>query len=118
MKKFVDFYKIGVSDILVIQDDLDMPLGNIKLMCNRGDGGHNGIKDISLKLGSKNYLRVKIGIGKSDFMDTKDYVLGKFSNGDRDLLKDAFCNLRNIVSDFNSLNIDGLMQKYNTKIQK
>ena len=116
--KYVNFYKIDISDIMVIQDDLDMPLGCFKLMCNRGDGGHNGIKDISLKFGSKNYLRVKIGIGKSDLIDTKDYVLGKFKNEDKELLNDVFYNLRNVVSDYISLNNDGLMQKYNTKIQK
>lgn len=116
--KYVNFYKIDISDIMVIQDDLDMDLSNIKLLCNRGDGGHNGIKDIVLKLGSKNFLRVKIGIGKSNLIDTKDYVLGKFKNEDRDKLDKVFVKLRDIVVDYISMNIDNLLQKYNTKIQK
>ena len=116
--RYVNFYKINVSDVLVIQDDLDMPLGRIKLMANRGDGGHNGIKDIVLKLSSREFMRVKIGIGKSNLVDTKDYVLGKFKKEDSDLINDVFCNLRDIVKDYIEMNKDTLMQKYNTKIQE
>lgn len=118
VSKYVNFYKLDVSDILVIQDDLDMPLGNLKLLFNRGDGGHNGIKDIVLKLSSKNFLRVKIGIGKSDLMDTKDYVLGKFRNADKEILERVFLRLRDIVDDYISMNMDSLIQKYNTKIHE
>ena len=116
--KYVNFYKINVSDILVIQDDLDMPLGRIKLMVNRGDGGHNGIKDIVLKLSSKEFMRVKIGIGKSNAIETKDYVLGKFGKEDSCLLNNVFCSLRDVVKDYVVMDINALMQKYNTKIQE
>ena len=54
-------YTINIDDILVIQDDLDMEVGKIKLKEKSSSGGHNGIKDIILKLGSRNFLRVKIG---------------------------------------------------------
>lgn len=115
--KYVNFYKINVDDILVIQDDLDMPLGRIKLIYNHGDGGHNGIKDITLKLSSKNFLRVKIGIGKSSLLETKDYVLGKFKEEERDKLLEVFLGLRDIVNDYVSMNMDCLLQKYNSKIR-
>ena len=118
VRNYVNFYKLDVSDIIVIQDDLDMPLGNLKLLCNRGDGGHNGIKDIVLKLGSKNFLRVKIGIGKSNLIDTKDYVLGKFKNEDKEVLDEVFFRLRDIINEYISMNMDSLIQKYNTKIQE
>ena len=83
VSKYLNFYKLDISDVMVIQDDLDMEFGASKLPLNRGDGGHNGIKDIILKTGSRNFLRVKIGIGKSDLIDTKDYVLGKFRSADK-----------------------------------
>jgi len=118
VSKYVNFYKLDVNDVIVIQDDLDMPLGNLKLLRNRGDGGHNGIKDIVLKLGSKNFLRVKIGIGKSSLVDTKDYVLGKFRNDDKEILDEVFVRLRDIINDYISMNMDSLIQKYNTKIHK
>ena len=63
-------------------------------------------------------LRLKIGIGKSDLMDTKDYVLGKFSSKDRELLDKVFLRLRNIFDDYIFMNRDSLIQKYNTKIQE
>jgi len=116
--KYINFYKMDINDIIVIQDDLDMPLGRVKLIFNHGDGGHNGIKDIILKIGSKSFLRLKIGIGKSSNIDTKDYVLGKFKNDDKSLLKDTFLKLRDIINDYIFMNMDSLMQKYNTKIHK
>ena len=116
--KYVNFYKIDISDIIVVQDDLDMPLGKLKLIFNHGDGGHNGIKDIILKLGSRNFLRVKIGIGKSDMIDTKDYVLGKFKNDDKEKINGVFFRLRDIIGDCVLMDISNLMQKYNTRIQE
>lgn len=115
--KYVNFYKIDVNDILVIQDDLDMPLGRVKLIYNHGDGGHNGIKDITLKLSCKNFLRIKIGIGKSNLFETKDYVLGKFREEERDKLLEVFIGLEDVVNDYVSMNMDCLLQKYNSKIR-
>ena len=118
VSKYVNFYKLINNDVIVIQDDLDMELGKFKLMSNRGDGGHNGIKDIILKLGGKDFLRVKIGIGKSSSIDTKDYVLGKFNGENKNIINNTFLSLRDIISDYISMNRDSLLQKYNTKIQE
>ena len=60
----------------------------------------NGIKDIVLKTGSKSFLRLKIGIGKSSLMDTKDYVLGKFSSSENKILEELFFELVNVMDDF------------------
>lgn len=118
VSKYVNFYKINVSDVFVIQDDLDMPLEKFKLIFNHGDGGHNGIKDIMLKLSSKEFLRLKIGIGKSDLMETKDYVLGKFSSSDKKVIEKVFYDLRDIINDYIDMNYNTFIQKYNTKKQE
>ena len=118
VSKYVNFYKLENSDVIVIQDDLDMELGRFKLMSNRGDGGHNGIKDIILKLGGRDFLRVKIGIGKSSLIDTKNYVLGKFNGDNKEIINMLFFKLRDIINDYISMNKDSLIQKYNTKIQE
>ena len=118
VSKYINYYKLTDNDIIVVQDDLDMPLGRNKMIINHGDGGHNGIKDIVLKIGSKNFLRLKIGIGKSELIDTKDYVLGKFNSKDRELLDGVFFKLRDVFNDYISMNMDSLIQKYNTKIQE
>ena len=113
--KYVSYYKINVNDILVIQDDLDMPIGKYKLLFNHGDGGHNGIKNIILNVNSKEFLRLKIGISKSTMINTKDYVLGKFNSSEINSINNVFNELSNFISDYVSLNRDLLMGKYNTK---
>lgn len=116
--KYINYYKVDTSDLIVVQDDMDMLIGRVKLSFNHGDGGHNGIKDIILKLNSKEFYRVKIGIGKSNLIDTKDYVLGKFGSDEKCMLDEFFVSLRDIFVDFIKLSKDQFMQKYNTKIQK
>ena len=115
VSKFVSFYKIALEDILIIQDDLDMRVGRVKIVHNSSSGGHNGIKDIERCLSSNAYARVKIGIANDKKMDTKDYVLGKFSQEEVKILKDDYEQLSDIVDDFCSLSFDRLMSKYNHK---
>ena len=115
VKKYVNYYKINLEDILIIQDDLDMDIGKYKLLYKRGDGGHNGIKNIVLNLGSNEFLRLKIGISKVENIDSKDYVLGKFSNNDIKLLNNAFFELKEFILDFVFLDRDILIGKYNSK---
>lgn len=115
--KYVNYYKINVSDILIIQDDLDIGLGSYKLMFNHGDGGHNGIKNIISLLNSREFLRLKIGISKAS-MDTKDYVLGKMNKNELDIINNTFSKLNNFIDDYVGMNRDILMGKYNTKEKK
>ena len=91
VRKYVDYFKINIEDILVIQDDLDQELGKIKLKQNSSSGGHNGIKNI----------------------DTKDYVLGKLNSDDRKVLDEAIKTSVNIIDDYFNMNFDKLMNKYN-----
>ena len=111
--KYVNFYKISCDNVLVIQDDLDMEIGNFKMLFNHGDGGHNGIKNIIENLGSREFLRLKIGISKSN-IDTKEYVLGKFSNSELLIINDVFKKLNCFVNDYMILNRDLLIGKYNS----
>ena len=115
VSKFVSFYKINLEDILIIQDDLDMSLGRVKIVHNSGSGGHNGIRDIERCLGSRDYARLKIGIANDKSIDTKDYVLGKFNSEEKDILDNTYKKLINVIDDFCSMNLDRLMSKYNNK---
>lgn len=75
------YYKIPPERIIVIQDDIDQAFGKMKIHQNRGHGGHNGIKSITQLLGSNQYLRLKLGVGRPENPQypVADYVLGKFS---------------------------------------
>lgn len=113
VSSFVKFYKLSYEDILVIQDDLDMPVGKIRIKVDSSSGGHNGIKDIINCLGTKSFARVKVGISNNKNIDTKDYVLGSFSKSELSTLKDIESNIFNIIEEFDYNKIDVLMNKYN-----
>ena len=112
---FVRFYKISMSDLLIICDDLDMPTGKIKLKYKGSSGGHNGLKDIEKNLGTQEYKRLKIGIANNKKMDTKDYVLGKFSKDEQQILEETFTSIPKIFIDYLELDFDNVMNKYNRK---
>ena len=113
VKKYVDYFKINPSDILVIHDDLDMPTGKIKLKANSSSGGHNGIKNIIQELNTQNFNHLKIGISKDNRMEVKDYVLGKFTQEEKDVLNELVKTTDNIINDYLTTNFDKLMGKYN-----
>jgi PTH1 family peptidyl-tRNA hydrolase len=78
------FYKIPVEQLVVVHDELDLPYGALRLKRGGGDNGHNGLRSISRSLGSKDYLRVRFGIGRPPGrMDPADYVLRDFSAVER-----------------------------------
>ncbi len=112
---FVNFFKIDISDILVISDDLDLSVGNFKLKANGSSGGHNGLKNIEQCLGNSEYKRLKIGISKAKGIDTKDYVLGKISSADMEIYNQLFDHLVNVIDDFFRLSFQNLMSQYNQK---
>ena len=116
VKKFVDYFKINISNILIVVDDLDQKIGNYKLKNNSSSGGHNGLKNIEQNLGTKNYKRLKIGIDNGNKNDTIDYVLGKFNKDNRIVIDQILEISTNIIIDFTILTFDKLMTKYNKKM--
>ncbi|AHF57383.1 aminoacyl-tRNA hydrolase [Spiroplasma eriocheiris] len=73
------FYKINLEDIIIIHDDKDIEFGALKIKTGGSSAGQNGIKDLINKLGSENFKRIRIGIGRDQQIDLKDWVLGKFT---------------------------------------
>lgn len=80
----LSFYKIPVENLVVIHDDLDIPFADIRLKRGGGEGGHNGLRSITKSVGTRDYLRVRVGIGRPPGrMDPADYVLHGFSGTER-----------------------------------
>jgi PTH1 family peptidyl-tRNA hydrolase len=80
----VKYYQLPLSNILVVVDDADLSLGEIRLRPNGGSGGHHGLDSVTHHLGSHDYARLRIGIGrKNDVREIAGYVLSKFDAGDR-----------------------------------
>lgn len=78
------FYKVPVERLVVVHDDLDLPYGALRLKRGGGDGGHNGLRSATAALGSKEYLRVRFGIGRPPGrQDPAEFVLREFSSAER-----------------------------------
>lgn len=115
LKRFVDYYDIAVEDILVINDDLDLEIGSFKLKPSGGSAGHNGLKNIEFNLQTQNYKRLKIGISKNKEINTKDYVLGKFNNNEKEALNNVIDECVLLLDDYIKISFNDLMNKYNSK---
>lgn len=88
------FYKIPPENIIVISDDISLDVGKIRIRRKGSAGGHNGLKSINAHLGSENYPRIKVGVGKKPnaYMDLADWVLGRFPKELESELKTALEN--------------------------
>jgi PTH1 family peptidyl-tRNA hydrolase len=98
------FYAVEPGRLVVVHDELDIPFGDIRLKRGGGEGGHNGLRSVTRSLGTKDYLRVRVGIGRPPGrMDAADYVLRDFSGTERKalgvLLEDAADAVRLLVSE-------------------
>jgi PTH1 family peptidyl-tRNA hydrolase len=100
------FYKVPVEQLVVVHDELDLPYGTLRLKRGGGDNGHNGLRSITRSLGSREYLRVRFGIGRPPGrMDPADFVLRDFSAAERKELDYAVDRAADAVE---SLVLDGL----------
>lgn len=113
VRKFVDYFDIDISDILVISDDLDLPISKYRLRLFGSSGGHNGLRNIEDMLGSNKFKRFRIGISNDKNVNTKDYVLGKFSLFDKKIIDDLLPISVDILNDFCNMDFEKVMNKYN-----
>tara|TARA_Y100000996_G_scaffold407135_1_gene384368 strand:- start:850 stop:1470 length:621 start_codon:yes stop_codon:yes gene_type:complete len=106
--------KLGKNtEFLVIYDDLDLPVGKIRLRKNGSAGGHNGIKSIINELGSNEFRRIRIGIGQDRSENTINYVLGKFRNEDQVIIKEVVDSIPAVIYSILSSGFDVAMNEYN-----
>ena len=107
--------KIPNKNILVICDDLNLYFGNIKLKANGSSGGHNGLKDIEEYLKSNNYSRLRVGILNSKKFNKTDYVLGEWTDEEKDDLNNIISSSLETVLSFIHNGIDETMNIHNSK---
>jgi PTH1 family peptidyl-tRNA hydrolase len=114
IKSAIDFYNIELEDILVIYDDLDLPLGKTRLREQGSAGGHNGIKSIINHIKTDEFKRVRVGIDSNPLIETKNYVLGKFSKDELKIIELTIEKVEKIISDFsNNQSFLNIMNNYN-----
>ena len=115
VKKFVDYFEIDLDHLLIIHDDLDLPLGTFRLRKQGSSGGHNGLKDIARLLNTEAYKRLKLGISNNKAIDTKDYVLSTFSKEEQQEIAELEKTIIQLLTDFLKDDFETLMSKYNHK---
>ncbi|MFZ5760434.1 MAG: aminoacyl-tRNA hydrolase [Thermodesulfobacteriota bacterium] len=108
------FYKIPPDKIIVIHDDLDMAPGCLKVVVNRGAGGHNGVRSLISHLGCQSFIRIKIGIGKPiDGLDVESYVLRELSADEHVMLGHMQKNVADAVSLIITKGVEAAMNRIN-----
>jgi PTH1 family peptidyl-tRNA hydrolase len=108
--------KIPVERILVIVDDLSLPVGKIRMRGAGSAGGHNGLKNIESCMMTQNYARIKFGIGNEFPKGTQvDFVLGKFSDDDKKVIAEKLDYVGEMIKSFCLQGLDRTMNQYNKK---
>ncbi|MDC0198731.1 aminoacyl-tRNA hydrolase [Pseudomonadota bacterium] len=97
INKILNNNNFKLDQIIIIHDDLDLPIGSLKLKIGGGHGGHNGLRSIISHAG-KSFIRLRVGIGHpGNKVDVTNWVLGKFKVTEKDLIKESFFKFNNII---------------------
>ncbi len=114
LKYWMDVEKIPIENVLVITDDLSLPVGKIRIRTKGTDGGHNGLKDIQMRIGTTEYPRLRFGIG-SEFQRGKqaDYVLSAFNKDEVPIVEIKVSDCTEIIKSFATIGLERTMNIYN-----
>ncbi|HGH7967676.1 TPA: aminoacyl-tRNA hydrolase [Streptococcus agalactiae] len=115
VKALLTYYNISIKDMIIIYDDLDMEVGKIRFRQKGSAGGHNGMKSIIAHLGTQEFDRIKVGIGRPNGrMTVINHVLGKFDKNDEIMISNTLDKVDNAVNYYLQTNdFQKTMQKYN-----
>lgn len=109
-------YKIEKGKLIVVYDDVDVEMGKLRIRKNGSAGSHNGMKNIVQLLGTQDFPRIRVGIGKQTPMELIDYVLSQVQDADYELLNPVFDSVADALCEFvNGDDLDKIMQKHNIK---
>jgi len=109
----VRWHHLSLGNLLVIYDDLDLPLGLIRLRAGGGSGGHKGMKSIIAALGTRDFPRLRIGIGRSQGEDPSDYVLHRFTYDEMIVMESAYARACQAIECYLTQGIATAMNEFN-----
>lgn len=113
------YYKIGADNLMVVHDDLDLPLGTIRIRAEGGAGGQKGMASIIARLKTQSFARIRIGIGRPPGqMQAADYVLEDFLSSERVILDEVLDRTSEAIRVFLNEGIDQAMTRFNVKPKK
>jgi peptidyl-tRNA hydrolase, PTH1 family len=119
VRQIVDFFKLELKDVLVVCDDIALPVGKLRARAKGSDGGQKGLRSIQEQLGTPEYARLRIGIGSpGEYEDAVDYVLGRFAPGERRAIEDAIAAAAQGALHWVRHGIDACMNRVNGDPEK
>ena len=114
VRGLADFHKVELADVLIVADDVNLPLGRLRARPGGSAGGHNGFRSVAEHLGTDQFARLRIGVGRGDNRrDLADHVLAKFDPDERAVIDDAIVRAAEAVSVFASDGIGEVMNRFN-----
>lgn len=116
VRELIDFYQVPVEDLLVVCDDINLPLGQLRARARGTHGGHNGLRDIQNHLGTTEYARLRIGVdAPGEQVDTTDYVLSRFSAADKAVVEETILLAVQAAVVWVHQGIEACMNQFNAK---
>lgn len=115
----MNYYKVDVSELLVLVDDIYQPVGQMRIRPSGSAGGHNGLKSIISCIGSDEFARVRLGVGeKPEQYDLADWVLGHFANEDEPKIREVLGRVTEAVPEILDKGVSAAMGKFNVRIKE
>ena len=114
----IKWYKLIPAELVVVYDDMDLPVGRIRIRESGGHGGHRGIMSIMEHMGTGNFIRVRVGIGRPDncFYDPADWVLGRFSPDEENIVAKSVTSAASAIKMIAGSGSGAAMNKFNRKV--
>jgi PTH1 family peptidyl-tRNA hydrolase len=113
VREVMNFYQVAVADLLVVCDDINLPLGRLRVRARGSDGGQKGLRDIQNHLGTADYARLRIGIDSPGEADAADYVLSRFRPSEKPVMEEAIAGAAEAVMYWVRNGVEACMNKYN-----
>ncbi len=113
VQPLLHWYKIDLNDLMVVYDDMDLAMGTLRIRKKGGNGGHNGIASISERLGSQDFARSRVGIGRPPSGQAVNWVLGRFTADEKEQLDIVVKNTADALEKWVRMGIDEAMNAYN-----
>ena len=119
IRDVMNFYKEPIENLIVIYDDIDIPEGSLRIRSGGSAGTHNGMKSVVQELGTKDFIRIRIGVGAAESgEDLVDRVIGKVPEAEKKLLQKAAAEAADAVRDIIAIGVDNAMNRHNHVIAK
>jgi PTH1 family peptidyl-tRNA hydrolase len=113
VRQVCDFYQVAPGDLLVVCDDVNLPLGKLRIRARGSHGGHNGLRDVQNHLGTTEYSRLRLGVGNSGQGDRVDYVLGRFRPAEKPVMEEALQTAVQAVAVWIHRGVEVCMNQFN-----